>query len=274
VGKAQLKLEWGTVRLTGLVTTARKAASEQKARAKALARELGFEYLPRRNLSVAELGELSHERPVLVYESEGAYVISRGIRYGFHPNLARLRLANLKRGAPDKLIEALELKAGESVLDCTMGYGAEAILCAHVAGEEGRVVACEAIAEVALANALGLQLFKVQSPALQAAMKRVEVWYGDHLEWLKGLEDESFTCVYFDPFFDKPLKGSEPLEPLRALAGPEARGLRAEALEEAKRVAQRCVVVKFRKGSPLSEGKYARVVSGKGSKVAYGVYEA
>jgi hypothetical protein len=61
---------------------------------------------------------------------------------------------------------------------------------------------------------------------------------------------------------------------VRALAGPEARGLRAEALEEAKRVAQRCVVVKFRKGSALSEGKYARVVSGKGSKVAYGVYEA
>ncbi len=266
----ELRFKAGEQSFDWWLTCGRKVKQERRDLAKTLAERFGFEYLPRRERPLEELLQLSHERTVLVMEGEELYALTRGTRYAFHPNMARLRIANLRRGAPDKLIEALKLEPGGSVLDATMGLGGEAIVCSSVAGPTGHIVAIEQVPEIAFVNAWGLQTFVAQLPALNEAMPRVEVWCGNHLDWLPQVEKDAFEAVYFDPFFDRGLKGSEPLEPLRALAGEG--GFRVEALTEARRVASRLVVVKFRKGSELADLPYDEIIGGKGSKVAYGVF--
>jgi hypothetical protein len=74
------------------------------------------------------------------------------------------------------------------------------------------------------------------------AARRVEVRAGDHAAALAALADRSFDVVVFDPMFRSSRAEPGGFEAVRALADP--RPLSREALDRARRVARRWVVVK------------------------------
>ncbi|MFY7950917.1 MAG: class I SAM-dependent methyltransferase, partial [Armatimonadaceae bacterium] len=185
--------------------------------------------------------------------------------------MAYLRLGNLARGGRDWLLEAAQFVEGDRVLDATLGFGAEAILCAHLVGPSGRVDAVEASDAVACVVADGLRRRVTASELLNQTMRRVNVVAsGHHLDWMRTCADRSYDVICFDPFFEAPLGVEEGLAVLRAFG--EHHPLTLESIEEARRLACKRIVVKAPKWSGLFDelGIQERIGSRSG-KVAYGI---
>jgi hypothetical protein len=156
----------------------------------------------------------------------------------FSEGLARLRIKRLEAGENDDvLVRLCELKAGDHVLDCTFGLGADAQVCAHVVGGQGRVVGLEK----------SFPLWALASEGLKALVASprhapIEIRHADCVEYLRAQMPLSFDSVLFDPMFGRRKKASPAFELLRAHA--EAAPLPVEAIGLAPRVARRWVVVK------------------------------
>lgn len=262
-----------TVRPDLFVTTAFKPSPEREAHARALAGELGAAYVPRRDWGLPHLfGGLPRAERALVVQAERLLLVSRGgDELFYHPNMAFLRLGNLLRGQKDLLLDAAELRPGERVLDATLGYAAEAVLCAHAVGETGEVHGIEAVPELGVVVREGLQTATTDNKTLNALMRRVRVVHlGDHFDYLRACPAGRYDVVCFDPFFDVLLEGSAPFAPLRRFGHHEPLG--RAALDEAQRVARRRVLVKAAKWSEsLNALGITERVESRSGKVVYGV---
>jgi ubiquinone/menaquinone biosynthesis C-methylase UbiE len=136
----------------------------------------------------------------------------------------------------DPFLEAAGIRAGDHVLDCTVGLGADALVAATAAGPDGRVLGLEASA--ALAAWVGEGLRRSRDPAAA----RIEIRADDHAEALAALPDRSFDVVVFDPMFRHARAEPAGFDLVRRLADP--RPLSPEALARARQVARRWVIVK------------------------------
>jgi len=250
-----------------VVTTSRKPTSEEELQAMALARELGLPYVPRRG-SLHEFGATA----ILVVTRERLVIQTQAGEIFFHPGMARPRVRQLERGQQDVMVQAMDLRPGDAVLDCTLGLGSDAIVAAFVTGERGRVVGLEAVPVLAALVRWGLAHHDPGHDGLRAAMRRIEVVCAEHEEYLAQLPDRSFDIVYFDPMFREPVHQSASMRPWRALACYKP--LTRAAIAAASRVTRRRVVVKERSGSPVfAELGLTRVVGGRKSRIAYGILD-
>lgn len=255
-----------------VITTARHVRGDAGARAGRWAALLGAPLVARQGRSVEALCRQEDARGVLVVaaDRDTYYEPAAGIEYFFHPNLASMRIRNLEGGRPDHLIAAMELQPEDQVLDCTLGRASDAILCAYVVGEAGRVVGIEKVPVIAHLTIQGLREGEFVSRRFTALMRRVEAICADYREFLPRCAPRSFDVVYFDPVFHQPIEESQSMSDLRALAHPETVG--PEAVAEARRVARRCVVIKQRRGTGLWETLgVTRLHRGAQSRVEYGV---
>ena len=258
------------------VTTAHSPSPEMMACAGHYAAELHATILPRRGVS---MGQLFAANPtvgrILVVQANRILLVERtGEALFYHPNTGFLRMGNVMRGDRDLLLDAVQVSPGDSVLDATLGYAAEAILCAHVVGDSGEVQGIEAVPEVGIMVREGLQTVVTDRPLLNEAMRRIRVVHlGHHLPFLRACADRRYDVVCFDPFFDEVLPNSEPFSTLRTFGDHSP--LLAEAIHEARRVARRRVVVKaLRRSSLLDTLGITDAVTSRSSKVVYGVLSA
>ena len=255
------------------VTTALSHAPHLVAQAHAFARELHVAYVPRRDLALPHVFEqVPGAGRALVVQTDRLLLTERtGETLFYHPNMAFPRLGNLTQGSPDHLINATGVRPGDSVLDCTLGYASEAILCAHVVGDGGEVHGIEAVPELGIVVREGLKTVVTDRDLVNEAMRRIRVIHiGHHLEYLRACPDRRYDIVCFDPFFPEVLQNSETFDGLRAFGdhGP----LLPEALAHACRVARRRVVVKaVRWADTLADLGITERVGSRGGKVIYGV---
>ena len=259
-----------------VVTTSRQPNDAHLAEVARWAGLLDAPLVDRADLSVARLAALHGVAGVLVVGGDRVtyYEPGRELLYFFHPGMARRRIRNLRAGNGDPMITAMGLGPGDSVLDCTLGRGADATVAAQVVGETGRVVGLEKVPVLAWLTIEGLRTYEIQDAATQAAMRRVEARCADYAELLPREADGSCDVVYFDPIFEQMVPGASAMIPLRQLASHEP--LTAASLTEARRGARRRVVIKQPSGSPLWErlGIPVEIVSGGKSHVEYGVVRA
>ncbi|MHB8996547.1 MAG: class I SAM-dependent methyltransferase [Armatimonadota bacterium] len=196
-----------------------------------------------------------------------------GLKYFFHPSMAKVRLHNCVSGEEDPMLRAMELQEGDSVLDCTLGRATDATICAWKVGPTGRVLGLEKSRILAELTIDGLAHYEDSSRKLTELLRRVEAICADYNEYLPTCAIDSFDVVYFDPIFHAPLEKSQAMAPLRALA--DGSPLSPAAVQEGRRVARRFVVIKQRKKTPLwEELRVTRTVSSPGGTVEYGVIEA
>ncbi|MDI3279956.1 MAG: class I SAM-dependent methyltransferase [Bacillota bacterium] len=248
-----------------LVTTARRADRALQLAAQELARRYGQPYVPRSALSTVPVGTLVVGRDGLRFYGEGGEL-------RFHPGLAVVRIKRLLAGEKDHLVEALDLRRGDAVLDCTLGLAADAIVASYAVGEEGMVVGVESSLPLVALVEQGLRTYQSGRRWVDEAMRRIRVVHADHREYLATCPDRSFDAVYFDPLFRWPVERSSALEPFRPLANPAP--LSPEAVAEARRVARRRVVLKERRGSPeFARLGFVHLLGGRSSRVAYGYQE-
>lgn len=228
-----------------LVTVPHSAEPKQEARAMELARRLGLPYCPRRGKAVPELLEEYGVDLLVVSKGVQIELVGPSGRYGFHPNMALHRLAALKAGKPDRLVDVAGLCPGDKVLDCTCGLGSDAIVASHAVGPRGKVRALEASPVLAAMVAGGLASYTHREQDLVEAMRRVDVCPGHSDEILASEATDAWDVVYFDPMFERTIEKTKGLDGVRMVATP---GLpSSKTIKEARRVARRCVVVKDRR---------------------------
>ncbi len=235
------------------MTTAAKPDSDLEDAARALAASLGLAFLPRLPGTLPDMAQRFAVPTLLVVERGRLRLVHApsGVEYAYHPNMLPVRARSVAQGQPDLFVQAMALRPGDAVLDGTLGFGTEASLAAWLVGEAGRVVGLESVPALAAVTRAGMQSPPPSlTKALIAAMRRVEVVTADHVPFLHACPGGTFDQVYFDPFFDERLPGSEAsVSPLACFGN--ASPLSPEAVQEARRVARRRVVVKAPKREAL-----------------------
>lgn len=221
-----------------------------RAHARQLAEKLGVPLVERAERSLNELRRMYQTEQVVVVTGKGARLEASGKQpLFFHPNTAAFRIKRLERGDTDIMLSVCQIQPGDHILDATLGLGADAIVFAHAAGTSGRVVGVESQPLIALLVEDGLRHWLSDSPALNAAMRRIEVVRQDHLTYLRQLPRKSFDVVYLDPMFAETVDASKGIEGIREYAN--VRSLQTEVIEEALQVARRRVVLKEGKTGKL-----------------------
>jgi len=213
------------------------------------------------------------ERLLIVRRDRYSLHHADGSVYQFHPNLALVRAHNYETIGSDHFLEAAKLEPGDKVIDCTLGFGCEAILASLVIGDLGEVVGLESVPELAVVTRNGMGRYKLLQRKLQESMRRIVVLNFDYRDYLRKCASKSADIVYFDPFFDETLEGSTVTIGALAKFGNRA-PLDPRSITEARRVAKRAVILKHPKvidlPSEISDviGSY---VAGKRSPVAFAV---
>lgn len=233
-----------------IVTTAGRPSDEAIIRAKKIASDLQYDFQFRNKRSIKKIQEL-YKSAVLVVGNEkiDLYRIGMEKAFFFHPNSAAFRLKRLRDGGCDPLLEAAQLKAGDSFLDCTLGLASDSIIASSVVGESGKVMGIEGDQDIFFIVKDGLKNYETTSLHLQEAMDRIEVVFSDALSFLQSEDSNSWDVVYIDPMFSEPVKESNNFTPLRMVG--LKKHLTEKWVNEAYRVCKRMVVIKdyFRSSS-------------------------
>lgn len=257
-----------------IIVTTTQAGREPDAVMNSFLDESGFPYIPRNRKALPLLCREQEADAVIVWKAEGPVLYSgeNMEEFYFHPSMAKNRLSALrKQGLPDPFIEACSLKSGDTLLDCTMGRGADCIAASYLCGP-GNVLGLESVLPVALVMKWGMRLYKSRMPWLDDAVHGIQVEHADHNQYLMLAGDKSFDVVYFDPMFRHPRHKSQPISPLRQLA--DHRPLDLSAIKEACRVARSRVVLK----ETFSSGEFTRlgfekILGSHHNPINYGVIE-
>ena len=256
-----------------IATTGRKCTDDAVSLAKWAAEHAKVPYVPRANLSGQALRERYGVDFILIAKQGLLTLSTPAGDLFFHPNMAHLRLKNLRFGSAgtgDRMVEAMGLSHGMSVLDCTLGFGADAIVASFAVGPEGKVTGIESQPLIETVVGYGLAHFKAENWPIQEAMRGIETVCADAFSYLKQQEDDSVDVVYFDPMFRHPLLESRSLSPLRTVANHAP--VSPAMIEEARRVARRRVVFKENARSLEFERLgFTQIMGGRYSKVHYGV---
>ncbi|SDN30469.1 class I SAM-dependent methyltransferase [Alkalicoccus daliensis] len=232
------------------ITTGVKNAEHMEEKARSLAETYGLTFIKRNKYSVKEIIK-KHDGPLFVLTQDKLTYYSADNKppLFYHPNIAAVRAKNWRNIQKDLLVEACNLKAGDKIIDGTLGLGADSLILALAGGKHTKVTSVEKNQVTAMLVREGLKSYAMPFEALQEAAKRIKVVNAEACTYLKTLDDNSVDIVYFDPMFESTLDTSSGMQTLRHYA--DHQGLTANLIEEAKRVALKRVVVKARHSSSI-----------------------
>jgi len=226
-----------------IVTTAGRPDDESMALAAFACQTLGATFEPRKKRSVRKMSQAFQANIIVAGKNRyDYYAYGAEEPFFFHPNSAAFRLKRIARGEAEPFLEAAQLQLGDTVLDCTLGLAADAMLAAYTVGEKGRIVGLEANPNVAFIVGQGMQTYDTTELPLTACMRQIEVVQSEAVRYLQTLPANAFDVVYMDPMFEEVIEESNNFEALR-LAGEHVT-LTDEWVQEAKRVARKRVVLK------------------------------
>lgn len=236
----------------------------------AFLKDSGFEFVPRGRKSLEALTAENQADGVIVWEKQGPVLYVEDKKFFFHPSMAKNRIAFYRNeNRSDLLIQACQLKKGDSFLDCTLGLGADSIVASYFS-QTGCITGLERQTAVAWVISWGMKLYQSRMPWLDEAIKRIKVENQDHKLYLSNLADGAYDLVYFDPMFQKPILSSQAISPLRKLADHSP--LEVDTIKEACRVARKRVVMKdLSTGQELERLGFTKIVGGRHNRLAYGV---
>ena len=262
-----------------IVTTGTTASDKARRRCHEIAVSLSSECLPRRNGGGGLNGMLDDAKAdrALVVEEYGLAIAHRdGTVFRWHPNMGFVRAFNLVRGQSDTFAEAAQLKPGDKLLDCTLGFASEALIASLLVGESGEVVGLESAPELALVTAAGLQERELTQPDLMRAARRIEVVNADYRDYIAALAIRRFDVIAFDPFFGERTEGSEAnVNPL--LRFGNASPLDTKSVLRAIQVAIRRVIVKHSISEEIAPELLplrSKIVKTKRGVVRYSIFDA
>ncbi len=255
-----------------IVTTTHKPDADSVLLGRQAASLLNLVYVDRQRLSLEKLREKYGCENILVIKNDQLTLYTQMGEYFFHPSMSVPRIKAIKQGKTDHMVEAMQLQPGDTVLDCTLGLGADAIVAAFVSGPAGRVTGLESSPEIAYIVSKGLIGYSDNRPLLKEAMSRINVINDNYNSYLAKQQDNSFDIVYFDPMFRFPRHKSSSMEPLREVVNPAP--IELAAINHAVRVARKLVVLKENWFSEEFERLgFKKISGGRYSPIAFGIID-
>ena len=122
-----------------ILTSPYKASPLIREQAKVWASKLDLTFVDRKKESLKKLQEMYGADYILVYGSDRIYAyFGPHQEHDFHLSMAQLRIIQIDRGKGDHLLEAVGLDC-ESILDCTLGLGADAIVLSYALGPKASI---------------------------------------------------------------------------------------------------------------------------------------
>lgn len=255
------------------VTTTREPDQRLINKAYGIAKELDIPYVKRGNYSIKKISEMNKIEYFLFVEKDKIVLKGDNNTFFWHPSTSGLKLNTIKEGFNQPMVEAMNLKEGDRVLDCTLGLATDAIVFASIVGEKGKIVGTEVNKYIACITKNGLNDYEDVDEQTKIFMERIDVINSSYEEYILSSLDNSFDVVYFDPMFKKPNKKSVAINSFRLFA--EQGELKKETLIQALRVCKNRVVIKERVGSGEFERLGIQKCYGntKFGSIAYGVIE-
>ncbi len=245
-----------------MVTTSHKPDPQQAVRARELANRLNVRYVSRRHL-MPRIGE-----SIIVVENDGITALKDDRKFFFHPSLAIIRKSNLDCGQEDYLMDALDLNGNESVLDCTLGLGSEALLMANFL-PEGKVVGLEHSKVIKIVVEEGMKPNDRFPKWVNAAIPRIEIVEADYKKFIRETK-EKYDCVYVDPMFEHPKYTSPAMNSMRPFTDNDP--VEIQDIEAMKRIAISRIVVKARWNDSIFERYvFDQIKGSQKSGIGYGV---
>ncbi|MBF0780028.1 MULTISPECIES: class I SAM-dependent methyltransferase [unclassified Granulicatella] len=216
-----------------IVTTHVKASSDSVRQAICLAQQLNIPYCSREKRTIKQLMVL-YASALIVYTDKLVYVDKNGDKLFFHPNTAMIRI---KQGK-EPLLELIGQEK-QSILDLTMGLASDSIVMSH-AGHH--VIAIEQNTIIYTIVSHGLKQYCTHISEIDAAMRRIQTYQGNHLDFLKQSASHSVDVIYIDPMFSHVITESKNLDALKTLAYYKRDF--DQVMYEAKRVARKQIILK------------------------------
>lgn len=226
------------------VTTTREKDKVLSQKAEKVSNDLNIPYIKRSNLSINKTISKENLDYLLVVEKDKLIIKGEGTEIFWHPSMTELKIKSIKQGNKETMIEATELREGDSILDCTLGFAGDSVVFASVVGEQGTVVGTEINKYLAYLTEDGLRNYNKVNDETKKYMKSIKVVNTSYRDYLSKQTDNSFDVVYFDPMFEEPNKKSSTINAFREFT--EHEGLSKEDIKEALRVCKRKVVIKER----------------------------
>lgn len=258
-----------------IVTTSQAPSEQLLAQAKRLCTELEAKWVDRRQMTVSFMLKGSKDGKLFVVtEGENRLydIFSERSEQPliYHPSMAFVKLKRMLKGEAEPLISISECAEGDFVLDCTAGLCSDALLFSMAVGSNGRVLALESERLLYTIVREGLASYETSITEIKEAMRRIEMKCEAHDQYLKAQPDKSIDIVYFDPMFRRPVHESSAIKAIRSVANAAA--LQLATIDEAKRVARKCVILKeHSKSEEFERLGFTRCTSERSNKIAYGI---
>ncbi|MGG3887466.1 class I SAM-dependent methyltransferase [Metabacillus fastidiosus] len=255
-----------------IVTTAGRTNEAMVHFAEIIAEDLQSEFVPRNKRAIGMMKETAQQDVLVVGKNRlELYSLKTDEPLFFHPNSAMFRIKRMIKGEYEPFLEATKLQEGDQFLDCTLGLGSDSIVASYAVGTKGKVTGVEANSFLAYIVRTGLSAWHTEFTPIDEAMKRVNVIQGDHGKELEQMESGSADVIYFDPMFEETIAQSSGLNPLKSFAHYDI--LTESAINEAKRVARKRIVLKDHWKSEKFAQYGFEVIKRKTAKFHYGVIE-
>ncbi len=256
-----------------IVTTALAEESGLKSRAVSIAGDLNLAFVKRDNKGLKKLASENGAFGVIVVSKQKISYYHEGMEFFFHPGMAKLRIKEMIDGKNDQMVKSMDIHPGDTILDCTMGLGSDALVASFATGPGGRVTGLENSVVIEYLVRLGLSDLAVsEETPLGRAAGGIVTLNVNHEAFLESATDSSYDIVYFDPMFRQCIEGSPAMDAMRPLT--DSSPLSRRVVEEAFRICRRRVVLKEKKGSREFERLgFERIVGGKYSPVSFGIID-
>ncbi|MFC4354652.1 class I SAM-dependent methyltransferase [Chryseomicrobium palamuruense] len=252
------------------VTTSAKLDEKGRQFAKQIALKEKLLYIERFNQPLHKLwGDFD---VLYMWTTNGWYAETRDTsRHHFHPGTAMFRFKRWKLGEREPFLEATDLQAGDSFLDCTLGLGSDCLMASLQVGKLGKVTGIEKSPISAFLFRQSQFSTDLGESLLNEALHRIEFYEIDALTFLKGQKNNSVDVVYLDPMFEELIEESTNFRSHHIIASKDQ--LSAEWMNEAIRVAKKRVVLKAHFRSELFAHYSFKRLARKSAKFHFGYIE-
>ncbi|MCH4166779.1 MAG: class I SAM-dependent methyltransferase [Megasphaera sp.] len=258
-------------RNTIYVVPSLKAKAALLAEATAWSQAMGFIPVARRGRTTEQI-RADYGDDFLIYTSRGPQIVRREGTYFFSLNMAELRIQHIRHGVTDHFIEALGASGAVRLLDCTCGFGADAIVASFALPQGSTVQAMEIAPLMAAVTSWGFSHFVHDHQDVTAALRRISLRCSDYRSYLQDANSSAYDILYFDPMFTRPVETSCQFQPVRELL--DHGHLTAKNIEAARAKARKRVVIKGRDFRELVKAfPETRLYGGKYSRIGYAVLE-
>lgn len=220
-----------------IVTTNVKENAQLVEKAKVIAHQLNVPYVKRNRVTITMLLK-QYTAAMIIYTDKIEYV-NRNEKLFFHPNTAMLRIRGNRLQHNNEPLIAIIGTQPKNILDLTMGLASDSIVMSYYGHQ---VTALESNPIIHCIVSAGLKSYMSSDEQFNQAMRNIQTYCIEAIDYLKQQDDNSVDIIYIDPMFSHVINESKNLKGLSTLSNKQT--VTDVLLAECQRVSKEKIIIK------------------------------